>query len=78
MVAQQLEGWSCITWRPQVQVSNAPAARWLDLFLEVLNSNPAICLYNSQLVCLLPVGILNPLSPKSDQHQISHCNITAL
>ena len=25
-----------------------------------------------------PVSVLNPLSPKSDQHQISPCNINAL
>ena len=30
----------------------------------------------NQLICSL--GIFNPLSPKSDQHQISPCHINAL
>ena len=35
----------------------------LDLFQEVLGSTPQLRLYSvSQLVCLLPVGILNLLS----------------
>ena len=28
--------------------------------------------------CIIEMSIFNPLSPKSDQHQISPCNINAL
>ena len=33
----------------------------LDLFTVVQSPDPLITLVNSQLVCLLPVGILNPV-----------------
>ena len=34
--------------------------RSLDLFIVVLSSNPLSMLVNTQMVCLRPVGILNP------------------
>ena len=51
------ERWTC---NPEVPGSNPPPCHWIDLSSVALNSTPPR-LVNSQLVSLLPVGILNLL-----------------
>ena len=47
--------WTC---NPEVPGSNPTPCHWIDLSSVVPNSTPPRFV-NSQLVCLLPVGILN-------------------
>ena len=46
------------TCNPEVQGSNPPPCHWMDLSLVAPNLTP-LRFVNSQLVCILPVGILN-------------------
>ena len=54
---------SCLTLDLQFVGSKFKSCpdRQLDLFTVVPSSNPWPCFLNSQLVCLRPVGILNPV-----------------
>ena len=46
------------TCKPEVPGSSPPPCHWMDLSSVAPNSTPARFV-NSQLVCLLPVGVFN-------------------